>query len=114
MSRIIGADSEAAAVKFLKKQGCKIIEQNRAFKFGEADIVCWDGDILVFVEVKYRKSADFGAPENFVTYKKQKSYFKMAGIYSQRREYRGKNIRFDIVSICGKEITRLKNAFWER
>ena len=114
MSRSTGFDAERRAAKYLKKQGFKIIEQNRAFKFGEADIIAWDKDVLVFIEVKYRQSDAFMPVEMTVSYKKQRSYFSMANIYSARQEYKNVDMRFDIIAICNDEIKHIKNAFYKK
>src|SRR5450755_3599938 len=56
------------AARFLRKQGYKILHRNfRGRSGGEIDIVCRDGDTLVFVEVKTRSSEDFGRPIETIT-----------------------------------------------
>jgi putative endonuclease len=58
-----GALGEKLARKFLRRNGYKILYSNfRGRRGGEIDIVCRDGDTLVFVEVKTRGSEDFGRP----------------------------------------------------
>src|SRR5438045_9561683 len=59
----LGARGEKMACAFLRRQGCKILYRNfRARRGGEVDIICRDGDTLVFVEVKTRTREDFGRP----------------------------------------------------
>jgi putative endonuclease len=48
---------EKLAAEYLKEQGLKIIKLNFYCKMGEVDIIAMDGDYLVFIEVKYRKSS---------------------------------------------------------
>ncbi|HNY37036.1 MAG TPA: YraN family protein [Petrotogaceae bacterium] len=48
----LGAVYEDCAVKFLKRKGFKILKRNFSVKSGEIDIICMDGNTLVFVEVK--------------------------------------------------------------
>ncbi len=58
-----GAHGEELAARFLRKRGYKILYRNfRGRRGGEIDIVCRDGDTLVFVEVKTRTSEEFGRP----------------------------------------------------
>ena len=58
-----GNKGEDLATEYLEKKGYKIIERNFRTRFGELDIVCWDAQILVFVEVKTKIGHDFGEPE---------------------------------------------------
>ena len=58
---------EEYARRFLEKKGYSIIEAKYRGKYGEVDIVAWDGDCLVFVEVKSRRTRAFGRPEESVT-----------------------------------------------
>ena len=57
-----GKEGEKAAVKFLKKQGYRIIEKNYRNKSGEIDIVAEQDQVLVFVEVKSRADGEYGEP----------------------------------------------------
>jgi putative endonuclease len=67
-----GARGEKLARRFLRSHGYKILYRNfRACGGGEIDIVCRDGDTLVFVEVKTRSDEDFGRPIEAVDRQKQ-------------------------------------------
>src|ERR1700712_1799646 len=58
-----GTSGEKLARRFLRRNGFKILYRNfRGRSGGEIDIVCRDGDTLVFVEVKTRSREDFGRP----------------------------------------------------
>lgn len=103
-------DGERLAAKYLKKQGYQILAQNYKAKMGEIDIILVDKDILVFVEVKQRKSADFGAPREFVTKEKQRKIKNTAQLYMMKNKHSG-NVRFDVVEVLGDEINHIKNAF---
>ena len=68
----IGKKYEQEAVDYLKKLKYKIIEQNfKLLPIGEIDIIAKDRNIIVFVEVKYRKNKNFGIPAEFVNKSKQ-------------------------------------------
>ena len=66
----IGKKGETVAVRYLKKQGYRIVEQNYRSKVGEIDIIARDKQSLVFVEVKTRTNEKFGLPETSITQEK--------------------------------------------
>jgi len=69
------------AVKYLQKKGYKIEERNFRTRFGEIDIVCWDAQTLVFVEVKTKIGHDFGEPEEMVDKRKMAQVQRMGEVY---------------------------------
>ena len=106
-----GFEYEKKACNFLIKQGLSVIERNFYSKVGEVDIIAKDKETIVFVEVKYRKNDDFGRPEESVNKKKIKKIKDTAFIYLQINNLYKSDIRFDVVSILGEEITWLRAAF---
>lgn len=106
----IGKNYEEVAVKYLKKSGYKIIEQNYRLKIGEIDIIAKDKNTLVFVEVKYRQTKEFGTPSEFVNKQKQNKIIKTAIFYLKQNKITS-DFRFDVVSICNDETEHIKNAF---
>lgn len=111
-NRVKGRYYEAQAEAFLKSQGYQILEKNYWTRFGEIDLIAQDGEYLVFVEVKYRSNSQMGFPEEAVTKKKQKTIFRCAQVYLMKKNIlSGIPCRFDIVAICGLQVTLLKNAF---
>lgn len=106
-----GRTFESKAAQFLKDQGYLIKETNWASMTGEIDIIGYDGQTLVFIEVKYRKESTFGWPQEAVTPKKQKKIIKTALMYLKRQGIKNRDIRFDVVSICGSNVEIIKNAF---
>ena len=111
--RKIGAYEENIATKYLSKNGYKIIEKNFFTKIGEIDIIANDeDDMLCFIEVKYRKSKNFGEGLEAVDKKKQRRIYNSARIYMCLNNIKeDRKCRFDVVSILGDEITLVKNAF---
>lgn len=108
----IGSAAETKASNYLTTQGLSIVEQNFSAKTGEIDIIALDKDVLVFVEVKFRRSAQFGQPYETVTYRKQQKIIRTAqGFLQRHKKYANNACRFDIISILNSEITWLKNAF---
>ncbi len=118
MSKItIGQDGEQAAVIFLKNKGFRIIQTNYRVAGAEVDIIAVTGTILCFIEVKTRKSSDYGLPEAFVHRAKQKKIIRAAKFFSNRKAYRELLVRFDVISIIrdekGMAFDHLENAFEE-
>ena len=74
-----------------------------------------DGETLVFVEVKTRRSREAGAPEEAVDERKQKRMRRAAEIFATRYRADDVTMRFDIVAIDASgqrlEIEHLRNAF---
>ena len=103
-------EGEKLAGEYLKKTGYKIICRNYKTKMGEIDIIAMDKNVLVFVEVKQRKSAHFGAPREFVGYEKQRKIKNTAKLYILKNKYTG-DLRFDVVEVLNGEINHIKNAF---
>jgi putative endonuclease len=110
-----GRESESIAVKQLKKQGYKIVEQNYRSKLGEIDIIAKDKKTLVFVEVKARRSDRYGSPKWAITPKKKRQMSKVALYYLKVTKQTNVKARFDVVTIRSLEnkpqIDIIKNAF---
>ena len=110
-----GKLGESVAISFLKKNGYRILEQNYRNIFGEIDIVAMDGNTIVFVEVKARRSKQFGNPKYSVTYKKKRKISMVALDYLKKKSRMNQRARFDVISIStyseGPQVEIVKNAF---
>lgn len=111
-----GAEGEAAANKFLKQKGYKILETNFRNRFAEIDLIALEKDCLVFIEVKTRSSEESGLPLEAVSETKQHKIRTLASIYCDRhREFDNLDIRFDCIGIIKKEdkyiIEHIRDAF---
>ena len=85
---------------------------NMALQNGEIDLIARDGSVLVFIEVKYRKTGAYGDPAEAVDYRKQQKICKTADYYRMlRRIPDNQSCRFDVVAIQGREIRVIRNAF---
>jgi len=113
--RRLGEDKEVLAAGWLRRQGMKILARNFRCRQGEIDLIALDeagGPALVFIEVKYRKNAACGHPEEAVDVRKQRVISKVALFYLAR--YRippDTPLRFDVVAIEGERIRWIRNAF---
>jgi putative endonuclease len=95
-----GDEGEEIAKKHLLGLGLSIIETKYRYgKSGEIDIVAKDGDVLVFCEVKMRRSEEFGDPEFAITPQKQAQIRKLAHAYLYERDIDNQECRFDVVAI---------------
>ena len=110
--RAIGSKKEKLASDYLERNGLKILKSNYRNRFGEIDLIARDGNILVFIEVKYRKDAKKGHPEEAVNASKAQKICRVADHYRlyAKTDY-ATQIRFDVVAIEGEEIRWYKNAF---
>lgn len=94
-----GALAEETAARWLEQNGLRIVERNVAFRVGEIDIVAWDGDTLVFVEVRARIRTDDAAYS--LDRAKRGKMLRAAALYLMRRfGARVPPCRFDAV-LCG-------------
>ncbi|MEW6356659.1 MAG: YraN family protein [Planctomycetota bacterium] len=111
----LGKKGEEAAVRFLKKNGYRILERNVQCRVGEIDVVASEGDTICFVEVKSRQSDDAGLPEYAVTKTKQRRMVNAALFYLTRHRVQDADCRFDVLSIIMDEpdprIELFKGAF---
>ncbi|MFO0794196.1 MAG: YraN family protein [Candidatus Brocadiaceae bacterium] len=115
--RSVGAQGELLAVKFLKKNGYKILQRNYRCKTGEIDIVGYDHGAIAFIEVKTRFSDVYGPPELAVTDGKKRQIIRVALHYIAGKKIQGFDVRFDVVSIFYPHVEKyptiklFKNAF---
>jgi len=113
-----GRWGEKIAENFLRNNHYKILGRRiRAGKHGELDIVAKDGDVLVFVEVKTRKTENYGRPISAVNFWKKKALSRAAIAYLKRLNYPQIYFRFDVVEVVGSPgnsepvIRHIKDAF---
>ena len=110
--RSVGAYYEQIAAQYLQQKGYEILEQNYRCALGEIDLIARHEGYLVFVEVKYRSSTNKGYPQDAVNGAKQKRIYQTAAKYiAVHKLSYSIPYRFDVVSILGKEITLIPNAF---
>ena len=95
----LGTRGEELARRFLQEQGYTILTTNYRCSWGEVDIVARDGEELVFVEVRTRRSADYGTPEESITAAKAQRLVATAGDYLQQHADAEASWRIDLVSI---------------
>ncbi|WP_039764488.1 MULTISPECIES: YraN family protein [unclassified Caldicellulosiruptor] len=115
--RELGNSGEEKAVEFLKKMGYEILHRNFRCKLGEVDIIAKEGNTIVFVEVKTRRSLKFGYPSEAITMTKQRHLKRVAEYFVQRQKAKNCMYRFDVVEVYMNaknevlDINLIKNAF---
>lgn len=105
-----GRDGEVRAAAFLRSQGFHILEQNYRWRGGEIDLVAREGDCLVFVEVKTRRSHQYGVPEESITSEKREQIARTARHYLARHST-DLDVRFDVVALSQGEARLHRDAF---
>lgn len=112
--RAQGQHYEVAAEKHLISCGLSPIERNFLIKGGELDLIMKDGETIVFVEVRYRKSQAYGHAAETVTASKMKKLIKTATLWLSKNglSVYSTDFRFDLVAIHqqGEQIEWIKNA----
>jgi putative endonuclease len=100
-TQALGRRGEDLAHRYLRKRGFVIIARNYRLSSGdgEADLIAWDGETLVFVEVKSRETADFGPPERAIGEDKRTHLLRIACEYTRKTDTPWERIRFDVVSV---------------
>lgn len=104
----IGDGGEDEAVRYLKKKDFEILERNFRTRFGEIDIIAIDEDMLVFIEVKMKRSDQFGDPGEMITPKKLDKIKRTAEYYLQEKELYDIGWRIDAVLIRDGKIEHLE------
>ncbi len=107
----LGRNAELQAVKYLEKQGYKIVCRNYRTRQAEIDIIARDGAWLVFIEVKARSSGRFGGPAEAVDLKKQEKIARAAQVYMSASKTEFLPARFDVVTIGPGGLEHIKDAF---
>ncbi|AJC45914.1 MULTISPECIES: YraN family protein [Xanthomonas] len=105
---------EAAARAELERAGLRLIAANVAFRGGELDLVMQQAQSLVFVEVRYRRSAAFGGGAASVDLRKRRRLLLAAQLFlAAHPQYANWPCRFDVVEAEGDppRLTWLRDAF---
>ena len=101
-SREQGQWAEELAHNHLCEQGLQSIERNYRCKMGEIDLILLEHDIVVFVEVRYRRSQYYGGSLESIDIRKQQRIWNTATYYLQTHRWAQQHpCRFDVVLISG-------------
>lgn len=104
--RSTGARYEDLACERLEAAGLVLVERNFSCRHGELDLVMRDGDVLVFVEVRYRRGGGFGDGIDSVGTAKRAKLVRAASAWlALHPRLANRTCRFDVVAIAGDEGT---------
>lgn len=112
-TRDVGSSAEDLAARHLQHLGWRILDRNYRIRRGELDLVALEGETLSFVEVRARKDARFGAPEETVGAVKQSRLVRAAQhwLASRGGSHAHRPCRFDVIGIEGGRLRLIKDAF---
>ncbi len=113
-----GRAAEAAAERYLVRDGWTVLGRNVRVGRGELDLIVRRGRVLAFVEVKARRSAACGAPEDAVDGRKRRQVSRLAELWLAARPWAlggVSDVRFDVVAVDATvrppEVRHLPAAF---
>jgi putative endonuclease len=112
----LGRRGEDIAHRFLRRSGIVVVARNYRMNSGagEVDLIGWEGDTLVFVEVKSRQTDAYGAPDRAIGPQKEFSLFRAAREYARHAEVPWSSVRFDVVNVVfttPPAVTHFRNVF---
>lgn len=116
MSRAEGMQGEALVARYLRERGYQLAAHGYRSRYGEIDLIAWDGDVLCFVEVKTRTNLDMALPREYVTPQKQNKLRMTARMYLAEKRL-DCPARFDVAEVYAEHgfdearIEYLENAF---
>ncbi|HCH51088.1 TPA: YraN family protein [Escherichia coli] len=107
----LGLYYEKKALKYLKKQGLKLIATNVRYPCGEIDLIMQEHQTWVFVEVRFRRNTSFGDAMSSITYPKRRRLWRAASCWlAQHQEsIETADCRFDICAFNHQKLVWLKN-----
>lgn len=105
-----GGDAEDSAAGFLERHGLRVVGRNYRTRLGEIDLIARDAAVLVFVEVRLRRSARYGGALESITARKRARIAAAARQYLMRFR-RVPPCRFDVVCLDGEAPLWIRGAF---
>ncbi len=109
--RARGRWGEDLAAAHYRRLGHEVVDRNWRSPTGELDIVVRIGSTYVFVEVKARRTADFGPAAASVTVDKQRRIRRLAVEWLRAHDIHAASVRFDVVAITGTRLDHILDAF---
>lgn len=97
--RRFGNRGEDLAAVFLLSKGFKILERNWSCRAGEIDLICEKNNVVHFVEVKTRKTLEYGNPEGAITPAKLRHLRSAVALFLQSSKTPPQNYQLDVLAI---------------
>jgi putative endonuclease len=100
-SQALGRRGEDLAHRYLERRGMTIVARNYRTATGsaEADLVAWERDTLVFIEVKTRSTEEYGPPDRAIGDEKRRAIVRAASDYARRAGVPAEKVRFDVINV---------------
>ncbi len=114
MNQLTGLKAEQLASDYLVRQGLLSLQTNYHCRRGEIDLIMRHQEVLVFVEVRYRKNNLYGSALESITPSKQRKIGLAARQFINQYGMHNQPCRFDVVAISGstmESINWLTDAF---
>lgn len=113
---LLGRLGERVACRHLLRLGYDVLARRYRARRSELDLVAFDGEVLVFIEVKTRRTSEFGEPWEFVDWEKRQLLQSAADEFISRYDLGRYTYRFDIVSVVApgtpaESVSLFRNAF---
>lgn len=109
LSRLVGARAERRAARMLRRRGYRIVERNVLAGPGEIDVVAVKDRVVVFVEVRARRTSLVDAISSF-DHDKKRVLAAAVRAYKTRERLWGVDTRIDLVAISGKKLEHVRDA----
>lgn len=111
--RLVGERYEQLALTHLTQAGLTLIARNVTYRHGELDLIMQQDATIVFIEVRFRRSAHFGGAAASVTSFKQQRLLLAAThwLAEQNKSFDHTSCRFDVFAITGNQVEWIVDAF---
>lgn len=106
-----GRWGEDRAAAWYRRHGYRIIARNWRIAAGEIDLIVGRDGLVVFCEVKARRSAGYGGAVAAVDWRKQRQLRRLAALWLTSQCPQRVDVRFDVVAITGTRLDVIENAF---
>jgi putative endonuclease len=113
-SKKLGKLGENTACRILRERGVEILHENFRTREGEVDLIAREGETIIFVEVKVRRTLKSGRPEESIDERKQAQIRKIAEIFLSQKGFMEKEVRFDVVALEFDNIDKRWKARWRK
>lgn len=116
-TRQLGQHYEVLAAQYLQRAGLALLQKNWSCRYGEIDLICGQDNLLIFVEVRFRRHHQWGGALESITALKQQKLTRSAQAFLQQHpHYQHLACRFDAVFISkmpdnSLDFNWIENAF---
>lgn len=98
----LGQKAEERARRFLSKRGLKLVTRNYRSPYGEIDLIMRERNVLVFVEVRYRRDGNYGLAAETIDHRKQYRIRATAEHFLlSNKHWADRPCRFDVIGLSG-------------